>query len=149
MGPAALPANIAFVTAALDLKLVRLIRAAIAPPLCRGPGPCHPTDRFEPRKVLHPTPRFEPRPVVHPTAQIEPRPVITPAPRVEAPPVQYSTASQPDPGNPPRRLTLEPPWAALPWEQPLPLAAQPAPVVKRVVYRTDTAGIGRRIDVLG
>jgi hypothetical protein len=144
-----LPANIALVTAALDLQLVRLIRAAIAPPVCRGPGSCLPTDRFEPRDVLQPTPRFEPRPVVSPTPRIEPRPVITPTPRVEVPPVQYGTTAPPDPGHPPRRLTLEPPWAVLPWEQPLPLSAPPAPVIKRVVYRTDTGGIGRRIDVLG
>ncbi|WP_428937988.1 hypothetical protein [Fontivita pretiosa] len=128
--------------AALDLKLVRLLRAAMRPAGEGGPasplGPAPST--IQPRHRIHPAPRFEPRPVVHPAPRFEPRPVIHPQPIV-APP---ATAQPPEP-QPPRRLEcpIQPPWRVLAWETPLP----PPPKIKLIIYRPDTISKGSLIDL--
>lgn len=139
-----LDSSIPAIVAALDLKLVRLIRAAIAENrACQGRGVIaprfrhEPDPRIEPRKVIHPTPRFEPRPVIHPTACVEPVPPQF-APPVE--PERPSTTASP----------IQPPWKLVPWAQPAPPATPPPPPpVKVVRYRPDMVHRGMMIDVLG
>jgi len=128
--------------AALDLELVRLLRAAMRPdaqvgrasPL--GPAP----STIQPRHRLHPAPRFEPRAVVHPAPRFEPRQVIHPQPLV-APPAP----AQPTEPQQPRRADcpIQPPWRVLAWETPLP----PPPKIKLIVYRPDTISKGSLIDL--
>lgn len=141
-----LESNIAAVVAALDLKLVRLIRAAMAD---GGPG-CglhhRPDPVIEPRFSITPEPDIAPRRTITPDLYIEPRPVARPDPTIEPTPPLYAgpVASEPvERSNNP----IEPPWAVLPWEQPIPVTVDPPPRVKVVRVRPDIAK-GRLIDVM-
>jgi hypothetical protein len=136
-------AHIDLLVAAFDLKLVKLIRAAIAENRGGARGPLgnviQPQPRIEPRKVIEPTPRFEPRPVVHPTPRFLPRPVIAPRP-VELPPAVLPPC---DPEKPRvAKLVLTPPWKVLPWENP-PQTERSVKVIKR---RPDIVRKGSLID---
>jgi hypothetical protein len=143
----ALESNIAAVVAALDLKLVRLLRDAInqTDPSKFGISPA---PRIEPRKVHRPDPRIEPRKVIHPTPRFEPRPVIRPTPRAEPTPPQYvppCESETPCRANNP----IEPPWKTLPWAQALPVTPPAPPArVKVMRVRPDIACRGRMIDVM-
>ena len=142
-------ARVDLVVAALDLKVVRLVRDAIrTADLSAGgvPGPLGtvvfrnaaararviPEPRFEPRVVYHPQPRFEPRQTIHPQA------TYAPAPLIEQPPTVLCEPEQPVRN----RCPIQPPWRVLPWEIP----AQPAPKVKVVVVRPDIVSKGSLID---
>lgn len=134
--------GINLITAALDLQLVRLLRAATADDaemLARVQRKHDPVPEILPRKRIEPTPRFEPRPVVHPTPRFEPRPVITPSPAESAPTpdsVRGASHSQ--------KSHLPPPcWKALPSEIP----SEPAQTVKLIVHRPDIISKGSLIDL--
>lgn len=127
----------------MDLKVVQLIRGAMAAADAQGAGgvgaTVRPTDRFEPRQVIHPTPRFEPRRVFHPTPRYEPRPVQHYTPRVEpvdvpAEPTKPSSCISP---------ATPPPWAQPTWTQPV----EPAPTVKINQYHTDIQNKGSLLDL--
>jgi hypothetical protein len=142
-------ARVDLLVAALNLKEVQLVRAAIrTADLSAGgvPGPLGtieqpetlarrhitPEPRIEPRVVYHPTPRFEPRPVIHPAPRFLPRPVIEES---SCPPMQ--------PEQPPRSHNpIQPPWRVLPWQIPSP----PPPKVKVVLIRPDIVSKGSLID---
>lgn len=139
-----LESNISAVVAALDLKVVQLLRAAIrVADLSSGKGSLgkdvveigtlnRAADRafigsryrldglyrFYPRPVILPTPRFEPRPVI----PVEPMPQDVPPMKLDCP--------------------LQPPWKMPLWECPLP---QP-PVQKPVVFQPDIATKGLLLD---
>ena len=140
-----LETNVAAVVAALDLKLVRLVRRAMnatdagrATPLGPAPNPIlqrrhiDPEPKFEPRPHIHPTPHFEPRPVHHPAPVFRPRAVLPSPPPYEPPPC--------DPC--PKRHVIQPPWAVLAWEIPI----QPPQPVKVHIVRPDTISKGSLID---
>ena len=132
------------VVAALDLKLVQLLRQAIrtadqssgaarvGEAHFSGPGTSlHAAPHIEPRQRIHPTPRFEPRPVIHPT------------PRVDLTISQISPPAS-DPLSPPKRNnSIEPPWKTVVWQIPTPPPAQ----VKVIIHRTDVAHKGSLIDL--
>lgn len=137
------PASVSAIVATLDLKLVRMLRAAMADDGAKaattlGPRPTdiEPRKRFdpepeiEPRRRIEPTPRFEPRPVYHPTARY--------VPNEPALPVCETSPSDPDPG----RCRIQPPWKVRPWEAPVPMKAE----VKVVVVRPDIVNKGSLID---
>ena len=112
-----LDTNIAAVVAALDLKLVRLLRDAMnnRPGGAAPAGLVGPAATIEPRRVIEPEPRIEPRRVIHPTPRFEPRPVIRPGPRIDDPAcviVEVVVVDPPDNSKCP----IEPPWRVLPWE---------------------------------
>jgi hypothetical protein len=139
--------NVAVLVAALDLSLVRMLRAAMRTADLSGrggAGACGcgagPEDRFEPRRVIYPTPRFEPRPVVHPTPRFEPRPVH----RKADCDLDAACSAPVAPEQPPRiaKSPIQPPWKVLPWENPLP----PAQVIKVVIRRPDNVNKGSIID---
>ncbi|HSI32440.1 MAG: hypothetical protein ACAI43_14570 [Phycisphaerae bacterium] len=142
-------ASPALLIAAMDLKLVRLIRGAMAAadlaagkcgsahPLGPDPEPefntrrhLTPTPVYEPRRHIHPTPKFEPRPVIH----LRPRVVVDPPIRVPAEPCLH-----PDAGS-----KLPPPPWKLPPCQPVP--AQPVQKVKLVRLKPDIVRTGTMID---
>ena len=135
--------NVSLIVAALDLKLVRLLRGAMAdnphgqPVSGLGPAPTNLSFGSRPR--VEPEPRFEPRKRIEPTPHFEPRPVIRPEPRVEPP-----LCEAPHEPEMPSRLKspIEPPWRVLPWEQPV----QPAPKVKLTIVRPDVVSKGSLID---
>jgi hypothetical protein len=143
-----LEATASLVVAALDLKLVRLLRDAIRTADLAGGKlgpraalPLIAEDRFLARRVIDPEPRFEPRPVIHPTPRFEPRPVIHPTVRVEP---NVVVAAAPNCGHPKSCPgPLPPPWRQPVWEIPVP----PRPVLKLVCYRPDMRHKGSLIDV--
>ena len=138
----ALETNVAAVVAALDLKLVRLLRAAMnttdagrAHPLCPAPNP--------PPRHVDPEPVFEPRPHVHPTPHFEPRLVHRPAPSFRAPAPLPPPTFEPVPCEPcPKKNVIQPPWAILAWEIPI---QSPQPVKVHII-RPDTISKGSLID---
>lgn len=108
-----LSSNISLLTAALDLKLIQMLRQAMQP-MNQGPGgmpfSLTPAAIYEPRQRLHPTPRIEPRRVYHPTPRIEPRLVFHPAPRqTPCPPPAPPPTSGHKPFSP-----IPPVWKQLP-----------------------------------
>jgi hypothetical protein len=130
--------------AALDLKLVRLLREAIRNADLAG-GKVGPLGTViapqpGPRFVVDPTPRFEPGPVHHPEPRFEPRPVIHPQPREEAAPVAAPADSRPSCRREP---ALPAPWRQPVWKTELP----PAPKVKVHLHRTDVHNKGSLIDL--
>ncbi len=129
--------QIAAVTAALDLSLVRLLRGAMAAADKQGGGPLGTSAgglQPGPRPVAHPQPRIDPRPVIHPTPRIEPRLVYRPH-RIETPP---PPAPVPVDCETPRitKSPIQPPWKVLPWDQlpppkpPLKVHIQPPDVIR-------------------
>jgi hypothetical protein len=139
-----LESQAALLVAASDLKVVRLLRAAMGTGICRatplGPAPNPRFDGFEPRPKIDPTPRIEPRRVIHPTPRFEPRPVLHPRPRVEPLPITAPV----EPEQPIRvRSPIEPPWKQLPWETPV----APRPQIKLIVRQPDTVSKGMLLDM--
>jgi hypothetical protein len=148
-----LDTHIAGVVAALDLKLVRLVRGAMnnGP---GGPAPAGlvgPAATFEGRRTIEPEPRIAPRPVIHPTPRFEPRPVIRPEPRVDAPNCPCIVVEVVvDPCE--TKSPIEPPWRVLPWETAIEPAdaeslTQPAHRVKPPIRWPDIVGKGALIDL--
>lgn len=139
--------SVSLIVAALDLQLVRLLRAAMAGrPGGRPGGPggiCgEPALPIRPRPVLHPTPTIEPRKRIEPTPRIEPRQVIHPKP-IEQPGLALScTPAEPEH---PRvvHLPIQPPWKVLPWQNPPP----PRPMLKVVLRPPDVEKKGSLYDV--
>jgi hypothetical protein len=137
--------NVALLLAALDLKLVQLVRGAMrAADEAAGKelGALVREPEFQPRQVIHPEPRYEPRPVIHPEPRYEPRPVIHPAPRVVEPPP--AVCCPPGPEHKPRITPspFVPPWKVLPWENP----PQPLLKVKVIKLKPDIVRKGSLID---
>jgi hypothetical protein len=135
--------NVNLLVAALDLKLVRLIRGAI-----------HKADAESGRAMSRgPAATYEPRRVVHPETRYEARRVIRPEPRFEARPVERSGKTCPDvipvvatPCAPePHRAArspIEPPWKTLPWKNP----PERGRVLKVFKYPPDKRGSGSILD---
>lgn len=141
------PASLA--VAALDLSLVRTLRAAMhaadiasgrgmpasglgpAPTLIRPRPQAEPAPHILPRKVIEPTPRFEPRRVIHLAPRVEPAVSDHVCPPVHPEPVKTKSP-------------LEPPWRQLPWEQ---APAERITIVKRPPPRVDTPHKGMLIDL--
>jgi len=142
-----LDSHISLLVAALDLKMVQLIRGAIRAAdeasgkgeAVSGLGPA--PDRIEQRRVFHPEPRIEPRLVYHPTPRIEPREIIHPTPRVvEPPPVYCCPPCEPKPRD--HKSPFVPPWKVMPWENP----PQPLLKVKVIKLKPDIVRMGSLID---
>jgi len=142
------------IVAALDLKLVRLLRAAMrGGDCCPGVG-CNrligPEKRFEPRRRIHPEPVIEPRPRHTPEPRFEPRPVHRPAEVVGVRPggcppcPELTRADAKLPGSP-----IQPPWKVLPWQDPAAELSRPRPVqrVKVLIGRPDIFLKGGVIDI--
>jgi hypothetical protein len=149
-----LDSSVNLVVAALDLKLVRLLRAAMrGGDCCPGPG-CNrliePEDRFEPRKRIHPEPLIEPRLHFRPEPFFEPRPVHHPAevvgvlPGEACPSPELPRADAKLPGSP-----IQPPWKVLPWQDARGELSRPRTVqkVKVLIGRPDISLKGAVIDI--
>src|SRR5262249_1156452 len=123
-------ASAGLTVAALDLKLVQLVRGAMAAADAQGKagGGAAGCTGVEPRKHIHPTPKFEPRPVHPPEPHFAPRPVHHPEPRFEQhpQPVAPEVTRKHSP-------VLDPPWKTLPWKT-LPKVQ---PKIKIVLQRPD------------
>jgi hypothetical protein len=148
-----LDSSVGLVVATLDLKLVRLLRAAMRPGDGRpGAG----------LRLIHPAPAVEPRrrtgaePVIEPRAHVQPAPVFEPRDRLRldaCAPAHCATCSQLAPAEPvetPSRSSspIEPPWKVLPWED-WHRAPPPRPVrkIKIVMTRPDSYCKGSVIDL--
>ena len=135
-----LGADVSLIVAGLDLKLVRLLRGAMAGQLSAfglngvGAGPLG-TRHIEPRPRVEPEPRFEPRKVIHPQPGIEPGP-CHPAPCQAPHEAELPLRT---------RSPLEPPWRVVPWKPSAP-PAQPLPKVKLLIARPDVVTKGTLID---
>ena len=133
-------------TASLDLQLVQLLRAAMAPggtgavsPL--GPRPTDIQRRFN----IQPETEYLQRRHVQPEPRIEPRQVIRPADRFE--PSQRDLTIAPGTSEcytPAKQFVIEPPWKVLPWEEPL--RCESRPPVKIVIKPPDIVHKGSLID---
>lgn len=141
-----LDAQVSLVVAALDLKLVQLLRGAIraADQGARSNLPFELTPTPEPRRHIHPEPTFEPRPHIHPTPRFEPRPVYHPTPRYEQAKLDCDRTGPVEVVvyKPIIEQPLRPPWKIMPWENP----PQPAPKVKVTLYRPDIVHKGSLLD---
>ena len=124
--------------AAMDLKLVQLLRGAMN---AGGGGPgglVGPTPRINPRPVHDPNPRIEPRKTITPTPHFEPRPVHRPEPKFES----YQCIPPEPPPTCPSSKILPPPW-----KQPITdLPPEPRPVIKKVEFAPDIVSKGSLID---
>ena len=147
-----LGADVSLIVAGLDLKLVRLLRGAMAGQLSAfglngvGAGPLG-TRHIGPRPRIEPEPRFEPRKRIEPEPRFEPRKVIHPQPGIEPGPCHPAPCQAPhEPEMPLRtRSPLEPPWRVVPWKPSAP-PAQPLPKVKLLIARPDVVTKGTLID---
>ena len=144
-----LDSHVSLVVAALDLELVRLVRAAMRGD-CRCDGKViHPEPRIEPRKRIEPEPRIEPRKRIEPTPVFEPRKKHRQdevgsccAACVSAAPVE-SVEKVPHPPCP-----VEPPWKVLPWDERV--RSAPVRAVRRIKVlrvRPDIQSKGSVIDL--
>ena len=136
--------HIELLVAALDLKLVQLLRDAIRTTEIAGAktlGVLEPAATFEPRKRIHPTPYFEPRPHVHPTPYFEPREHIFPRAVVEPPPVVLPPCGCETPRQA-KPIVFQPPWRMMPWENP----PQPSVKVKVIKLKPDIVRTGSLLD---
>jgi hypothetical protein len=129
------------IVAALDLKLVRLLREAMrGADAAAGKGPLGTARRVLARRV-EPEPRIEPRHVIRPEPRFEPRPVVHPEPKLPAAPAP--TAPPLEPEKPCKTESpIRPPWKVLPWQTPV----QPAPKVKLIIRRPDIVSKGSLLD---
>lgn len=141
----AISASVDLLVAALQLKEVQLLRAAMRAADQQGkqggtlPGPA-PTP--EPRPRVRPEPLYLPREVIHPTPRYEPRPVIHLTPRIETcrcscPPAPPVVIRQ-EPGE----LPLKAPWQTPAWAIP----PQPSPKIKLARYHPDIPAKGVLLD---
>jgi hypothetical protein len=132
------------IVAAADLKVVKLMRAAMGTGGCRatplGPAPTFRGDCFEPRRRIEPTPFIQPRRVIQPTPRFEPRFTIHPRPNFE----QRPLVAPLEPEMPSRICSpIQPPWTPRLW----PTTPQPAPQVKRIVQQPDIVSKGLLLDM--
>ena len=135
--------HINLLVAALDLKLVKLIRGAIRHADAAGAKTAsrEPAATYEPRRVVHPEPVYRERRVIHPTPRIEIRrvehlsktcPNVIPAcPAISTPEPAHHTKSP-----------LDPPWKTLPWKNP----PKPGHIVKVFQHRPDMPSSGSILD---
>ena len=146
--------SVGLVVAALDLKLVRLVRAAMQNGVgggsAGGAGLVRPQPVVEPRRRIEPEPQFEPRPRVRPEPMFEPRAKLFGAvpslgcrdacvPTTPTEPVEKATHS-PSP--------IEPPWKVRPWEEMRDAAvAPPVRKIKVIQVRPDIQCKGSVIDL--
>ena len=145
-----LEANVNLLVAALDLKMVRLVRAAM-----NGGDDGHDLGRHEkdalikPRQRIEPEPRFEPRKRIEPEPRFEPRPVHRPSePIPPACPDCCPAATSADAtGGTSSTSPIEPPWKVLPWEREPEPRPRPIQRVKVVTGRPDLSGKGNVIDL--
>jgi hypothetical protein len=140
------------VVAALDLKLVRLLRAAMRPGCCGAGdgGLIHPAPVIEPRKRFHPEPEFEPRPHVHPAPVFEPRPKLRGAAGLGGGCDGFAPAATVEPAEKACHSAspIEPPWKVLPWQDRHESdRARPVRKIKRFGVRPDIECKGFVIDV--
>ena len=118
-----LESSVGLVVAALDLKLVRLVRAAMqggAGPAGGLGGTVHPAPVIEPRRRIEPDPVIEPRPHVRPEPEFTPRQRLGGG-GLRCDCYQQSAPTSAEPVEKVSRSTspIEPPWKVLPWELPL------------------------------
>jgi len=136
------PSSVSAIVAALDLQLVRGLRAALQDDIQHGVHPLGPApQQILPRQRIDPEPYIEPRRHITPTPHFEPRPVYHPEPKF-APGEDFCPPSSPLPEDPGGRCPIEPPWKVRPWEQPVPIKLE----VKVVVVRPDIVSKGSLID---
>ena len=137
------PATISAIVATLDLKLVRLIRAAMQDDRKHAVTPLGPAPQdILPRKRIEPEPRIEPRQHIHPTPYFEPRPVYHPTPRYGPRECPCPPPCDPLPKDDTGHCRIQPPWKVRPWEAPMPMKRE----VKVVVVRPDIVSKGSLID---
>lgn len=132
------------IVAALDLRLVQLIRGAMAAadaasgkglPGALGIGPSPDRFEFSPRQHVQPEPVIEPRQRLHPTPLIEPRPVFHPTVRVES----QVVAAPAEPEKP--RIApspIQPPWKTLPWKN------CPPPPIQKIKMALRPVDVGKK-----
>jgi hypothetical protein len=144
--------NVQLILAAMDLKVVSLLRGAMRaadiasgrmePATALGPAPTpppplgiNPEPVYEPRVHIHPMPLYEPRPVIHLEPRVETSPTLhVPSPvEVEPTPSACSAANE---------SPLLPPWKTMPWQNP----PQPPARVKIVLVRPDIINKGSLLD---
>ena len=152
MAGVGIDSSVGLVVAALDLKLVKLLRAAMQP---GGGAPggmrlIHPQPVVEPRKRIEPDPVFEPRPRVRPEPAFEARQMLGLAvtrpeccdgyaPIAPTEPVEKGAHSS---------SPIEPPWRVLPWEdRPLSAPVRYVPKIKVIRARPDIQCKGSVIDL--
>lgn len=137
--------NVQALVAALDLKLVRLIRDAIDhtdAELLRFDR----CDLIDQRRRFEPEPEIEPRKTIQPSPEMIPGDVYQASPRIEplpavfAPPVESAATCR-------TKSPIEPPWKVVPWSAKFPPEPSPAPVKPRPP-RPDLAVRGRLIDAI-
>jgi hypothetical protein len=140
---------VSLVVAALDLELVRLVRAAMRTDGAGSGRVIHPEPVVEPRKRVEPEPEIEPRKRFHPEPAFEPRKKHRPedvgsccAACVSAAPVESAEKVSHSPSP------VEPPWKVLPWDERL-RSMPPRPVrrIKVVQVRPDIQCKGSVIDL--
>jgi hypothetical protein len=145
-----LDSNVALLVAALDLKLVQLIRDAIRVTDIAGAkyhdgAGLGPAATFEPRRHLTPEPEYLPRRHIEPAPTFEPRksiatcPPCHPAPAITPPPPPCEC---PPASSHPKSTFLLPPWKQLPWQNP----PQPALKVKVIKLMPDIVRKGSLVD---
>jgi hypothetical protein len=147
-----LETSAALAVAALDLKLVRLLRAAMRPGAA-GPGGSTPlvgpAARFEPRKRVEPGPAIEPRPHLRPEPAFEPRRTVRGggmAPECCGRCAQVAPAA-PEEAARPSASPVEPPWKVRPWEDRAVAPPRPVRKIKVVMTRSDSYCKGSVIDL--
>ena len=149
-----LESSVGLIVASLDLRLVRLVRAAMHP----GNGPHGPDRLIRPGPTIEPRKRHEPEPVIEPRKRHEPEPVFEPRPVHR--PVRVASIARSDvcvvvevqkTGETSSGSPIEPPWKVLPWERASEAApirfARPVQRVKLVTRRPDIPCSGSVIDV--
>ncbi len=137
------------IVAALDLKLVQLLRGAMrAADIASGRGqaatPLGPAPDPEPQRRFHytPEPVIEPRRHFHPSPIYERPLVIHLRPRfVEPPPIPLPAPMEPESPHKPKSPFV-PPWKLLPWEN----APQTIQVIKVVKRTPDIVRKGTLLD---
>ncbi len=149
----ALPANLQLLVAAFDLKLVKSLRSAIRtadlssgkgmPAAAIGPAPStsasqQPAAVYEPRRHIHPEPKIEPRRHIVPSSIY----AIDHGWRACDPPTIVFVPVCPE-GVRPTKLTLDPPWKNVPWNNP----PEPPPITKVIVRINDKHRRGQMIDL--
>ena len=137
------PGSVSAIVAALDLKLVQGLRAALQDDVPRGVHPLGPApNQILPRPRIEPNPVIEPRQRITPAPRFEPRPVYHPAPRFEPRGHACPPPEAPLPEDPGGKCPIEPPWKVRPWETPVPIKLE----VKVVQLRPDIVHKGSLID---